>query len=234
MNAPDAHGLLAPYALDALADVERRRFEHHLTRCETCAGELRGLHETAAMLGVAAARRPPDALRARVMDEIDRTRQLPPRAGHHRRWRWNLFGTPLLLAAAMIAAVLFAGFTVLSDPERPGRTDPQISAVLSAPDARSVEVRPATGGSGTLVVARSLNRAVITMKGLPAIPVGHAYELWLLSPDAPRPAGLMHDTHGSQVISAIDDATHIGVTLERAEGVSAPTSPPIFTLRLPT
>ncbi|WP_106397489.1 anti-sigma factor [Actinocorallia populi] len=235
MNAHDMHSLLAPYTLHALTDVERRRFEHHLTECESCAEELRGLNETAAMLGVALSRRPPAVLRERVMEEVSRTRQLPPRVGNHRRWRWNLPGTPLLFlaAAAVITAVLFTGFTVFSSSDQVRHPDPQIDAVLSASDARDVEFRLAGGGSGTLVVSRSLNKAFITMDGLPAIPATRAYELWLLGPGTPRPAGLMHDTRGSRLLTALDDATQVGVTVERAEGVSAPTSAPIFTLRLP-
>ncbi|GAA2720840.1 anti-sigma factor [Actinocorallia aurantiaca] len=232
MTAHDTHGLLAPYALDALDDLERRRFEHHLAECASCAEELRGLRETTAMLGLAASSRPPAALRTRVMDEIARTRQLPPGTGARRRW--TLPGLPLLLtaAAAMIAVIVFAGYAALQSPA-PGPTppsDPRVSAVLSAADARSVDVE-AAGGTGTIVFSRSLNKAVITMSGLPEVPAGRDYELWLIGPRKPRSAGLMREE--TQVISSVDDATHVGVTIEPEGGSPTPSSAPLFTLALP-
>ncbi|TMR02245.1 zf-HC2 domain-containing protein, partial [Actinomadura soli] len=70
----DPHDLAGPYVLDALGDTERRRFERHLSGCAACADEAAGLRETATRLALAAARRPPDRLRGRVMAEIARTR----------------------------------------------------------------------------------------------------------------------------------------------------------------
>lgn len=235
MNAPDPHALLAPYTLDALDDLERRRFEHHLAGCEGCAEELRGLRETTAMLGVAASVRPPAALRDRVMDEIARTRQLPPGSGRPRSPRRWFPGPALLFtaAAAVIAIALFAGFSLLGGGSGPRHPDPKLDAVLAASDARSVDVSLAGGGTGTLVVSRSQNRAAIAMSGLPDVPAGHTYELWLLGAGDPRPAGLMRETRGSRLIPSLDGATHLGVTVERAEGSPAPSGAPIFTLRLP-
>ena len=53
---PDVHALAGAYALDALPADEQQRFERHLASCEACAEEVRGLAETAALLGEAAAR----------------------------------------------------------------------------------------------------------------------------------------------------------------------------------
>ena len=45
------HTLTGVYALDALdTDAEVARFERHLSRCDSCAGEVRGFRETAARL----------------------------------------------------------------------------------------------------------------------------------------------------------------------------------------
>ena len=40
----DLHSLLAPYALDALDDEERTRFEAHLDQCTDCQAELARVH----------------------------------------------------------------------------------------------------------------------------------------------------------------------------------------------
>ncbi|GAA3068852.1 anti-sigma factor [Streptosporangium carneum] len=74
----DLHTLSGAYALHALPEHDVVFFEDHMARCESCAVEVRGLSETAARLGVAAAEAPPAALRARVMARIAEVRQEPP------------------------------------------------------------------------------------------------------------------------------------------------------------
>ncbi|GAB2854923.1 anti-sigma factor [Actinocorallia aurea] len=227
----DDHGLIGPYVLDALDDTDRHRFERHLTGCAVCREELGGLRATAARLGAAAAVRPPAALRDRVMAETAVTRQLPPRIlTRPRLRRW----TPpaLLAAAALIAVALFAGVSgVGRGPESPARSG--IDTVLAAPDARTVTGGLDTGGTATVVVSRSLDRAVVMTSGLPDAPHRHAYELWLMGPGDPRPAGLLHDPSGSHLMPALTDATHLGLTIEPDTGSAAPTTPPLLVLRLP-
>ncbi|WP_143219751.1 zf-HC2 domain-containing protein [Actinomadura sp. CNU-125] len=53
----DPHDLAGAYALDALGEAERKRFERHLDECPACTEEVRGLRETTSRLGLAAARR---------------------------------------------------------------------------------------------------------------------------------------------------------------------------------
>ena len=50
----DPHDLLAAYALDALDDDERERFERHLPDCEECSEQLALLREPVAALAYAA------------------------------------------------------------------------------------------------------------------------------------------------------------------------------------
>lgn len=74
----ELHSLVGAYALNALSDAERWRFEEHLAECETCALDIRGLREATSRLGTAVAEQPPAALRGRVFAEIAGVRQLPP------------------------------------------------------------------------------------------------------------------------------------------------------------
>jgi anti-sigma-K factor RskA len=84
------HTLVGAYALDSLGEDDRARFERHLARCDACAQEVRGLRETTALLGSAAAASPPGPMRARVIAAAARIRQQPPAwaagedAGHGR------------------------------------------------------------------------------------------------------------------------------------------------------
>ena len=54
----DLHSLSGAYALDALeAGSERDRFTRHLSRCQSCASEVRGFREVATAMAFAAAAR---------------------------------------------------------------------------------------------------------------------------------------------------------------------------------
>jgi anti-sigma-K factor RskA len=64
------HALAGAYALDALDDAERARFERHLASCATCPDEVRGFTAAAAELGRAAAVTPPPALKGRVLADV--------------------------------------------------------------------------------------------------------------------------------------------------------------------
>ena len=56
----DLHSLAGPYALDALeAGSERDRFTRHLSRCQSCASEVRGFREVATAMAFATAAEPP-------------------------------------------------------------------------------------------------------------------------------------------------------------------------------
>ena len=77
---PDLHTLTGAYAVDALPDDERERFEDHLAVCAACEQEVRELQATAARLGAISVAAPPPSMRARVLAEIDSVRQEHPAA----------------------------------------------------------------------------------------------------------------------------------------------------------
>lgn len=75
---PDLHTLTGAYAVDALPDDERERFEDHLAVCGACEQEVRELQATAARLGAISVAAPPPSLRASVLAEIGSVRQERP------------------------------------------------------------------------------------------------------------------------------------------------------------
>jgi anti-sigma-K factor RskA len=74
----DFHDLAGAYALDALDEVERARFERHLESCAACTAQVRGFAAVATAMAAAAAAEPPAGLKTRVLADVAVTRQLPP------------------------------------------------------------------------------------------------------------------------------------------------------------
>ena len=78
MSEQDVHKLTGAYAVDALDELERARFEQHLSGCEDCRAEVAELRETAALLAETTATTPPTSLRESVLAGISQVRPLPP------------------------------------------------------------------------------------------------------------------------------------------------------------
>jgi anti-sigma-K factor RskA len=232
----ELHALVGAYAVDALDDIERRRFEDHLAECESCARETRGLREAASQLGAAVALPPPARLRERVLADVARVRPLPPRLSDRRARRG---GAPWLLTVAAVACLVVAGvmggLTVRAQhrADRAEAAARQLTDVLAAPDVRQAQGRATTGGTGTVVASRTKGKAVVILAGVRALPTSQTYELWLMGPAKPRPAGLLRDSGKPVVAAGLGDATQVGVTVEPAGGSQQPTTPPVLTVPLP-
>ncbi|MEU9147999.1 anti-sigma factor [Streptomyces sp. NPDC048349] len=245
-HATDAHTLAAAYALGALEDGERKVFEAHLQACETCQQEVAEFEATAARLAAAVSQPPPAAAKAQVMAAIDDVRQLPPRTpvpatkpapGGMLRRR----AVPLALAASVAAAAL-GGIAVWQtqngqDYKQQARQAQQkldvVSAVLAAPDARTVHGRAANGALTTVVASDRQNKAVFTAANLPAPAPGKTYQLWLDHDGTMRPAGLIHDDGTVVLTGNPTDAGAVGLTLEPAGGSPQPTTKPLLLMPLP-
>ncbi|WP_328456065.1 anti-sigma factor [Streptomyces sp. NBC_00386] len=249
MTPVDLHTLTGAYALHALADDERERFERHAAGCADCAQEVRELSATAARLGLAVTASPGPALKDQVMRRITTVRQeppyaLPPRArrapGIRRRrpGRWAL--------AAALAAAASLGGTAVWQHERAQdaqeqarqaeRRAEQVAAVLTAPDARSRTAKLAGGASGTVVVSRSRDQAVFISSKMAKPPGGKVYQLWFDDAGTMRSAGLMDPGRTTEAVpleGSLDGASGMGITVEPAGGSPRPTSAPVALLGLP-
>jgi anti-sigma factor RsiW len=197
----DLHEQVAAYALDALDADERDTFEAHLDGCERCRTELAGLTETAGSLALAADAAPaPAGLRDRILAAA---REEGPSnvvaIAPHRRRRLAIAGAAAAVAAVGLAIGLYAALS--------------------------------GGGSGSeraaLSVATSGGVTTATVTGLSDAPSGKSYELWVIEGKTPKPAGLFAGG-GKQVITLTRPApggSTVAVTLERAGGAKAPTTP---------
>ncbi|TDE23941.1 anti-sigma factor, partial [Nonomuraea mesophila] len=178
--------------------------------------------------------RPPESLVAGPPG----TRPERPLEGPTEAWRRPKPLTVLAAVSAAAAAVLGA---LAVDAHRDlgdlsTRTG-ELAAVLAAPDARTVRLPVATGGTGTVVLSRSEGRMVFTSSGLRDLPGSHDYELWLTGPRGARAAGLLDRVGGGAtvpVVAPLDGDRRVALTVEPAGGSERPTTRPIMVGGLPS
>ncbi len=231
----DVHDLTAAYALDALDPHETVEFETHLAQCERCREELAALSESAAALAWAVdAPAPPQALRRRIVDAAAAERTnvvpLPSRRG------WVVRATS---AVAAVAACTAVGLGIWSaqlshsvDSERSARAaDARAVEILADPASRRI---PLDSGGGVVAVDPTGQGVLIVDKLAPA-PAGKTYEAWVIAPEGrAKPAGLFHGGNATTVVRlerAVPKGSMVAATLERAGGVTSPTTAPILRAR---
>lgn len=228
----DLHSLMAPYALDALNELERARFEAHLVQCASCQSELSGFVATATRLGDAAEVAPPAALRERLMAEVATTRQdrptvsTLPKPGLMRRTLPRL----AMAAAFLVGAVGVGGYLNEHDNADRLRADKEaITAVVSASDAVTTDKSFDDGGRVVLVSSDEADAAYIKASDLPGLESGKVYQVWVVKDDAPVSEGVF-ERSGEMIMKDLEGADRIAITVEPKGGSKQPTSPPIATL----
>src|SRR6185369_3274116 len=205
--ASEPHDLVAAYAMDALDADEEREFERHLASCERCREELASLREAAAGLAYGAVGpTPPPELKQRILAEAKAER--PNVIPFPQRRRWT---APIAAAAAFALGV---GVWATAHPKS---SDP-LAAVLAKPGAKVV----ALGGKGTMAWAPDGSAALALT--VPRAPEGKTYEAWVIRNGKAAPAGLFSGSAVFRIDRPVPRGAVVGVTLERAGGVNAPTS----------
>jgi anti-sigma-K factor RskA len=210
----DVHDLTPAYALHALDDVERERYEAHLAQCEPCREELAMLTESAAALAWAVeSPAPPAELRSRILAEAGAGRDNVVSL-HARRRVW-----PSIAAVAACAAVglgIWAG---------------TLNRTLHHERASAAQVVALHGRTG--MVAVTANRdAVLVVGQLPSAPAGMTYEAWVIPKGGqPQAAGTFTPNGGTAMVHLgmkVPRGAVVAATIERAPGATAPTSTPIL------
>jgi len=256
MDHDELRELTGAYALDAVTDEERREFEGHLDGCPECAAEVRSLQAAATELAFAVPlRRPPDALRARILAAIEPAPAavpvLPVKAA-------SQLGAWWLAAAATIAAVAL-GLYAVSLRSRLGALETELqlaraeaaaaqlqlaraqneirlvntsTGILASPDVVRVDLKgtgKAAGATGRAFWSPSRG-ILFAANGLPRLATDRVYQLWIITRDDRKvPAGLLApDASGQTLILAERNEsapTTFAVTEEPAGGVPQPTGP---------
>jgi hypothetical protein len=271
----DLHALAGAYALDAIdSDSELTRFTRHLAHCRSCASEVRGFREVAAVMAAAASAEAPPEMRGQVLAAVARTRQLPPEIRTHARPRGSASRasgargtTPWLpwvsglAAAAAIAVAVFFGFANSHTQQQlnaaraqnqalataqakvqaelgQARAHNQVLAeILGAPHVTLLSRATTKGGVAVVVLDAATRQLVVATSGLPALPAGQVYQLWLINPAKIVSAGLLPTAQNgvtSPVIATgLVQGDALGLTVEPAPGTKQPTTTPILALPLP-
>lgn len=259
------HSLTGAYALDALDDTEQAGMLEHLAACADCRFEVESFHQTLATFASLSEQSPPPRLRADVLASIKTVRPLPPlvevsqpipgrelsaelsptpmdvAGARHRnnvvdarhRFRRTIAATAAVAAALIAIAIVVWPTTSSSKPAKVTATE----QVRKASDAKSVSLKLNGGASATVVISRSLGKAVLVTDEMPAPPAGEVYQMWFLGANNTyTSAGLMAPSP-SQSIALKGDATNsiaVGITLEPSGGSPSPTGSPVATFPLPS
>lgn len=235
----EAHTLAGPYAMDAISEPDRVRFERHLAGCQECAREVAGLREATARLAAATAVPPPPALKERVMAAAAATRQQPPATGPRAAARpWHARRRVRVRLALAVAAAAVTGFAVLFGVNNGTMRDQlshdqassqQVAAVLTARDATMKTGTVRGGGTVTIVMSHSMRELVFTAADLRVLPAAWGYELWLAGPAGDRPVTMIpagrHGMAGPVVASGLRPGDHLVLTAEPSGGARRPAAP---------
>jgi hypothetical protein len=242
----DLHSLTGAYALDAIeGGAEHDRFSRHLSRCASCAAEVRGFREVATTMAFAAAAEPPPELRAQVLAAAARTRQLPPEVRTHarpKRTRVSLPWLPWLSGAVAMAGIAVAVFFGLAQSHTQSQLnqlkqqDQALALLLSTPQVKVLSHQVINGGTATVVLAAARHELAVATSGLPALPAGKVYQLWLINPKQIVSAGLLPaETSGQTravLATGVISGDALGLTVEPAPGTAQPTTKVLLALPL--
>lgn len=226
------------YALGALDVKDSAALEAHLQTCAACRAELVSYQATSDQLLVSLPpQEPPAALRKQLQRRL-------PSAQKSARPRLN--GSLSRLGVA-IAIVLLLVLNVVSLSQVRALQDQQAQlmdqiqngqmalVMLSYPHTQSFPIQ-AENVTGSLLLDREYNNAVLILRGLPDIPEDQTYQVWLIAPDGERTsAGLVRPQTNipfiSQPVSATQDLANfvgMGMTIEPAGGSDHPTGAQVF------
>ena len=231
----------AGYVLGSLDPEEGRAFEAHLAGCVECSAEVASLRPVVGALATAVPQVTPRAeLRDRILSGIGaragegagpKTR---PYTVHDRKSPAALTWLPLAAAIVIaIGAAVYVARLQRQMGELQARFDQAqaTTAVLAAPDLARIDLQgqPVAPDARARALWSRSRGLVFTAANLPPAPAGKAYQVWVVTAQAPISAGLLTldpsgvGTQYYMTPADIAPPVAVAVTLEPAGGVPAPT-----------
>jgi anti-sigma-K factor RskA len=240
MTDHEMNALTGAYALDALDEQERARFEKHLATCTDCAEEVRSLRAAAAELSQLSPTEPPAGLRDGLLAAIGQVRPQPPlgqnvvplRPRGARRWQWQSVAAACVLIAAAAAGW---GYQQRVDANHAHAQANAITQVLDSPDAATVAGTVGGTGHATVIYSKTDARLILIGHDLAAPPGSKTYQLWMIDRSGhATSAGLFTpNSSGAVLVQAsgdLGDTANLGVSVEPAGGSRQPTPGAIVAL----
>jgi hypothetical protein len=140
-------------------------------------------------------------------------------------------------ARAQNHALTQAQARVTAELNQAKQHDQALAEILGAPHVRLLSHATSKGGVAVVVLDAATRKLVVATSGLPALPAGQVYQLWLIGPVKVVSAGLLPTARAGVttpiVATGIVKGDKLGLTVEPAPGTKQPTMTPILALPLP-
>jgi len=226
------------YALGALDAEDVAPLEAHLQICASCRDELAAYRATSdSLLMALPPQQPSAALRRRLQRRLPNAQKA---ARPHLKWSFGRVAVGLAIVLLLTLNV-FSILQVRALQSQQAQLTDQIQngqmalAMLSYPNTQSFPIKEESV-TGSLLLDKEYNNAVLILRGLPSIPEDQTYQIWLIAPNEERTsAGLLRPQTDLPFISEPIYSTHdlanfvgIGMTIEPAGGSDHPTGLQIF------
>jgi anti-sigma factor RsiW len=220
---------VAAYALGALGPGAEAEMTAHIEGCARCSAELRRLGPAVETLPESVEQiAPPPQVRERLLAAVHEEAGGAEAEKDRRRVGWRdrrlrigglAFGPATALAAALIVVAALVGYSV-----RQGGDQTRTVAVSST----------LPGSSASLEL--SGDQATLHADGVPQLPPGSVYQLWVQRNGAVTPSSVFRPSADGSAAAAVPEALRgadaVLVTRERSRGVSAPTTRPVYSASL--
>jgi len=252
MNDHDTYDeLAAGYALGALDDHDRHRFEFHLASgCDKCEAALQELnHITNELAWGLEPKAPRKQVRDELFKKIDTDAPEPEADAKHKASPWSNNWISFALAATILLSIGL-GYqtytlkqrvqTVLLEHVDAGEKIAELQAavdLLSAPQTQAVSLTgqgPTPGAQAKAFIDPAKRRLFLYVYNLPPTPPGKTYQLWLLVGGKPLSAGVFSvDPDGTgrfdaEKLAPFSGQVNVAVTIEPDGGVPQPTGPMVL------
>lgn len=233
---------LSAYALGALDAEETAALQSHLQTCDSCRAELMDYQRVSAGLlsGL-----PPQAPRPALKRTLAARLPSAKKAVRPRwQWRWSLGQMATSAALVLLLVMNMLSFNQVralqaqqAELTRQLKMEQAALAMIASSDAQTLPFRDG-GVTGSLIVNREKNSAILIFSQLPALERGKTYQIWLIQPDNGRvSAGVFAENHtGGITIASLNSSDSfqayvgIGITIEPAGGSDQPTGPKVFSV----
>lgn len=231
---------LAAYALGALDADDIPALEAHLATCQDCQSELADYQSVAAgLLQAVPPHMPPEGLRRKLIARLPAQRTRTPKLFA------DIFGRISFGQATLVVAIMFLlGLNIFSTLQirqlQQGQTelaerlsqDQTAIAMLAYPSTQALPVHAEVEEvTGSMLVDKDKNTAVLVIWNLPRAEVGQTYQIWLIDSAGQRTSGGLftpvddwgYTTATIRSPRPLGQFVGIGVTVEPEGGSEGPT-----------